>query len=204
MCNDYANHVAYDEYRRAFEELQIGVAFPDAAPNLQPRDDIWPTDPAPVIRATENGSPEFVELPWGFPAGKPKGPPIINFRGEKRRFPKGRCLIPVSWFYEYTGKRYPKTKWRFSMTGESWFCLAGLWRPVGEAGAAFTMLTVDPGPDVAPYHNRQVVVLPRTEWATWLDLSRPAEHLVVPSPAGTLSVALAAAGADHAEPSLAL
>jgi hypothetical protein len=40
MCNDYANHIPYDEYRRAFSELKIPVRFPDAAPNLEPRDDI--------------------------------------------------------------------------------------------------------------------------------------------------------------------
>ena len=36
-------------------------------------------------------------------------------------------------------------------------------------GEAFTTLTSEPGPDVAPYHNRQVVVLDRTDWASWLD-----------------------------------
>src|SRR6058998_2129328 len=57
MCNDYANHVPYDEYRRAFSDTKIPVRFPDAAPNLQPRDDIWPTDTAPVIRQAEDGPP---------------------------------------------------------------------------------------------------------------------------------------------------
>jgi putative SOS response-associated peptidase YedK len=34
---------------------------------------------------------------------------------------------------------------------------------------AFTMLTCDPEPDVAPTHNRQVVVLDRSQWADWPD-----------------------------------
>lgn len=197
MCNDYANHIPYDEYRAAFADLKIPVRFPQAAPNLEPRDDIRPTDTAPIIRATEDG-PEFAQLPWGFPPAKPKGPPVINFRGEGRRFPKGRCLVPASWFYEFTGKRYPKAKWRFTLPGGEWMAIAGLWRPVGE-GAAFTMLTVDPGPDVAPIHNRQVVVLGREAWAEWLDLSRPAEHLIVPSPAGTFVVEQISSGSDQAE-----
>ena len=37
------------------------------------------------------------------------------------------------------------------------------------AGEAFTLLTTEPGPDVAPIHNRQVVVLDRADWAAWLD-----------------------------------
>ena len=202
MCNDYANNVPYDEYRRAFAQFKIKIRFPKAAPNLEPWDDIKPTDVAPVIRATEEG-PEFVQLPWGFLPAKPKEPPIINFRGVKRRFPNGRCLVPVSWFYEFTGTKYPKAKWRFTKAGEDWFCIAGLWRPAGE-GAVFTMLTVDPGPDVAPYHNRQIVVLDRDDWATWLDLTIAAEHLVAPSRAGTLRVEQVAPGSDGRAPSLAL
>ena len=32
------------------------------------------------------------------------------------------------------------------------------------AGDAFTLLTTDPGPDVAPIHDRQMVVLDRADW----------------------------------------
>jgi putative SOS response-associated peptidase YedK len=51
-----------------------------------------------------------------------------------------------------------------------WFCIAGIWR-TSEVGEAFTMLTTVPGPDVAPYHDRTVVVLDRADWARWLDPS---------------------------------
>ena len=194
MCNDYANHVPYDAYRAAFADLKIPVQFPRASPNLEPRDDIRPTDTAPIIRATDDG-PEFVQLPWGFPAAKPRGPPVINFRGERRRFTHGRCLIPASWFYEFTGKRYPKAKWRFDRKDGEWMGIAGLWRPVGDGGA-FTMLTVDPGPDIAAHHNWQIVVLGRQDWAAWLDLGQAAEYLVRPSPTGTFSVEQVGAGSD--------
>lgn len=194
MCNDYANHISYEEYRAAFSELKIPVRFPEAAPNLEPRDDIRPTDVAPVIRTADTG-PEFARLPWGFPPAKPKRPPVINFRGEGRRFTHGRCLVPASWFYEFTGKRYPKAKWRFARTDGDWMCIAGLWRPA-EDGAAFTMLTVDPSPDVAPYHNRQVVVLDRQDWVAWLDVDMAAEHLVRALPAGSLAVEQLTAGSD--------
>ena len=66
MCNDYGNNVPYHAYLEAFSELRIPVRFPRAAPNLEPRDDIWPTDTAPVIRRVEDGI-EFVQLRWGFP-----------------------------------------------------------------------------------------------------------------------------------------
>jgi putative SOS response-associated peptidase YedK len=56
------------------------------------------------------------------------------------------------------------------------------------AGEAFTILTTDPGPDVEPIHNRQVVVLDRSDWLAWLDLTRPEAELLRPLPAGTLIV----------------
>ena len=188
MCNDFGNRVPYDEYIRAFSHTRIRVRWPKAAPNLQPRDDIWPTDKAPVIRQTEDGH-EFAQLRWGFPPAKPKGAPIINFRSEKRHFPVGRCLVPASHFFEFTGTKSPKDKWKFTKADEDWFCFAGLWRPTPEnEGEAFTLLTVDPGPDVAPYHNRQVVVLDREDWLAWLDLARPEAELLRALPAGSLAV----------------
>ncbi len=124
MCNDFGNNVSYSEYLTAFSQTRIRVKWPAAAPNLEPRDDIWPTDPAPVIRRLEDGENVFAVLRWGFPPAKPKGPPVINFRSEGRRFPVGRCLVPTSHFYEFTGAKPPKAKWRFTKAGENWFCLA--------------------------------------------------------------------------------
>ena len=100
MCNDFGNDIPYSAYLEAFSETRIPVRFPRAAPNLQPREDIWPTDKAPVIRQMEDGI-EFVQLRWGFPPGRPKGAPVINFRSDGRRFPKGRCLVPASHFFEF-------------------------------------------------------------------------------------------------------
>jgi putative SOS response-associated peptidase YedK len=160
MCNDFGNHIPYDDYLRAFSQTRIPIRWPSAAPNLEPRDDIWPTDASPVIRQTDHGH-EFIQLRWGFPPTKSKGPPIINFRSEKRRFPVGRCLVPASHFYEFTGKKSPKTKWKFTKAGEDWFCFAGLWRPMPGGRDAFTLLTTEPGPDVEPIHDRQMVILNR-------------------------------------------
>jgi putative SOS response-associated peptidase YedK len=105
MCNDYGNHIPYGDYLQAFSQTRIPVKWPNAAPNLQPRDDIWPTDTAPVIRQLEDGTNEFTQLRWGFPPGRPKAAPVINFRSEGRKFPKGRCLVPASHFFEFTGTK---------------------------------------------------------------------------------------------------
>jgi putative SOS response-associated peptidase YedK len=113
MCNDFGNHIPYSDYLAAFSQTRIPVKWPDAIPNLQPRDDIWPTDRAPVIRRLakrpadasqeasllEDGTNKFAELRWGFPPAQPKRPPVINVRSEGRRFPVGRCLVPASHFW---------------------------------------------------------------------------------------------------------
>jgi putative SOS response-associated peptidase YedK len=52
------------------------------------------------------------------------------------------------------------------------------------------MLTTEAGPDVVPYHNRQVVVLQREDWGAWLDLTRPEAELLRPLPTGSLTAQL--------------
>jgi putative SOS response-associated peptidase YedK len=37
----------------------------------------------------------------------------------------------------------------------------------------FTLLTTEPGPDVAPIHDRQMVILRCGDWPAWLDISAP-------------------------------
>ena len=188
MCNDFGNQSPYSDYLRSFARAGIAVEWPSAAPNLEPHEDIWPSDPAPVIRRLDDGKNQFSVLRWGFPPARPKGAPVINFRSEGRRFSVGRCLVPASHFFEFTGSKSPKQKWKFTKTGEDWFCFAGLWRPMPEGGAAFTLLTTEPGPDVAPIHNRQMVVLERVNWSAWLELTGNETGLLIALPAGSLSV----------------
>ena len=145
-----------------------------------------------------------MELP-GASGGKGAGKPVYNFRSEGRTIADsatgGRCLIPVDAFFEFTdppaGAASPKRKdkWRFTAADGGLLGVAGLWRAGAVAAAgdgdarateAFTMLTCAPGPDVAPFHARQIVLMPRDRWADWLGGVVPAAELIAPSPAGTL------------------
>ena len=190
MCNDYGNRVPYSAYVEAFAQLNIPLRFTPAAPNLEPRDEIWPTDRAPVIRAVEGGA-ELVQLRWGLAPKRPRAPVVINMRAEGRNFVQGRCLVPASHYYEFTGTSRPKTRWRFTRADEEWFCFAGL---IGRGQTAegtvdaFALLTVDPGPDVAPYHDRQPAIVERPDWRGWLDQAQPAAELLRPAPRGSLNV----------------
>ena len=96
--------------------------------------------------------------------------------------------MPASHFFEFTGAKYPKTRWRFTLKGEDWFCFAGLWRPEQAGGGRFALLTTSPGPDMAAYPDRQPVVLGKGHWAAWLGEGVPAQDVLRPSPAGMLQV----------------
>jgi hypothetical protein len=72
------------------------------------------------------GNNEVKVIRWGFPPVRLKGAPIINFRSERRRFPGRAVPRAASYFFKFTGAKSPKTKWKFTKTGEDWFCFAGL------------------------------------------------------------------------------
>jgi putative SOS response-associated peptidase YedK len=200
MCNDYRLRLSADEIATVFSEIRIPLRFTGGVPNLEPRDDVRIGDTAPIVRRAENGAPELVQLRWSWPG--PTGKPVFNFRSEGRRFDSGRCLIPADAFYEFTTppegspKRARKSKWEFRLAEEPWFCIAGLWRPYA-GGEAFTMLTTSPGPDIAPYHDRQIVVLGKRDWVAWLDGPEP-QAVLKPSAAGALSAKLIGSSSDAA------
>lgn len=191
MCNDYGLKHPITQINQRFRSVQIPLIFPgDSLPNLEPVEDIRPTDPAPVVRAAaEGGAGEWVTMRWGFPPSAPKRPPVINFRADGRTFTSGRCLIPASHFFEFTGTKSPKSKWKFTMPDGEPFCIAGLWRDTGpETGLRFTMLTIPPGPDVGEFHDRQIVPLGPERWRDWLDPAVPSAEVLTAGPKGMLVV----------------
>lgn len=52
----------------------------------------------------------------------------------------------------------------------------------------FYLLTTEPGPDVAQIHDRQMVVLNRSEWSAWLEQTGNEADLLRPLPGGALAV----------------
>src|SRR5437016_11988731 len=87
MCNDYGNHIPYSDYLAAFSQTRIPVRWPTSAPNLEAREDIWPTDKPPVIRRLEDGTNEFTETPVGLFACSPQ-------RSASHQFPLRRTTVP--------------------------------------------------------------------------------------------------------------
>lgn len=185
MCNEYEFQTKWEEYVELMAALQLGMPSSEGPADLPQLASIRIGDIAPIIRAAGNGV-ELAPMRFGFPPPRPKASPVFNFRSGGRSFANSnRCLIPATGFFEFTGTKSPKTKHRFWMDGSSTFAIAGLWRD-SHKGPAFTMLTTDPGPDVAPIHDRQVVVLPPSQWSAWLYLTKPESELLKPAPEGSL------------------
>lgn len=197
MCNDYEQHIKWQLYKDAMETLNLQHPASQAEDALLQADDIRVGETGPVVRAAGNGV-ELVQMTFGFPPPKPKRPRTFNFISEKRDFSDSkRCGIPASAFFEFTGTKYPKAKHRFTLQNEPFLFVAGLWRESKDGDAdSFTMLTTSPGPDIKPYHDRQIVVLKPADLPHWLYLTKPQSELLQPLPSGSLSHELVRAGSD--------
>ena len=192
MCNDYRLTVDVASIIEEFADLKIKIVFSEGAPNIEARQDIKITDVAPIVRTIEGSrnQGDLVQRRWSWPGANKR--PVYNFRSDGRELVSGRCLIVADGFYEFTApadpKKKRKDKWLFTMRDNPIFCVAGIWRETKDVGQAFTMLTMEPGPDIAPYHDRQIVIVERDAWADWLDPSVSAQSIIRPLPAGSLLV----------------
>jgi len=193
MCNLYRIEKNPDAIRRLFADVQIPLTFPEGVPNIEPAD-VRITDRAPVVRWNKDAAAaELVVRRWSWPSSH--GSPLFNLRSDGRNFPKDRCLVPMDGFYEFTAPADPAQKrkdcWLFRPPEGRALAIAGLLRDHPEVGEAFTLLTAPPGPDVAPYHSRQIVLLPPERWRNWLDGSVRSSELLKPTPEGALEVSRA-------------
>ena len=194
MCNLYTLEKGPDAIRKIFEAAQIPLTFPEGIPNFEPRD-VRITDRAPIVRFNrDSGIAKLVERRWSWPA--PGGKPVFNMRSDGREFGRDRCLVIADGFYEFTkpddSKQKTKDRWLFRPASGQPFAIAGITRTTPDIGEAFTLLTVPPGPDIQPYHSRQIALLSSAQWRSWLDGTVSSRDLLHPAPAGELSVKAAA------------
>lgn len=196
MCNSYEQQVAYAAYRKAIAAADLATPASETEDDLPCAEDVKIGDIGPVLVVSGNGV-ELKPMTFGWPPPRPKAGPVFNFKSDGRNFAESRrCVIVLSGFYEFTGSKYPKAKYRFALRDSPVIGIAGLWSEADDGALSFTMLTTAPGPDIEPYHDRQVCVLRPEEWAAWLFLTRPQEDLLRPLPAGTLEVTLVRPGSD--------
>jgi putative SOS response-associated peptidase YedK len=177
-----------------------------AVPDFLANPDLRPTDSAPIVRLDRAGARECVLARWGlvpFWAKELKfGNRCINARAEtvattaafKAAYKARRCLVPVSAFYEWTGEKGHKLKWRISLPAEPLFALAGLWEwwrdPArkDEPGVeTYTIITTEASAQLAPIHDRMPVIVPESRYAAWLDPAQDGSEILAPF-AGNLTL----------------
>ena len=175
MCNDYRFRPLSEQPFEEFRQVRIELVFPAGKPNIEPRDDIRIGDSAPVItRSGEDVALTMTKWAWKSPQGRP----VFNFRSDGRSFASSvRCVIPADGFYEFTDalpSQKRKTKWLFTRPESPAFWIAGVIRD-----GAFAMLTTEPGADIAPYHDRQIVLLEQrvSSKAPSTDMQKTVTHL---------------------------
>jgi putative SOS response-associated peptidase YedK len=108
----------------------------------------------------------------------------INARGEsvaakpafRAAFRQRRCLVPATGFYEWKALAGAKQPYLIRLNGGELFSFAGLWEtwagPEGEV-RSFTIITTGPNELMARIHERMPAIIPRAQYARWLD---PALH----------------------------
>lgn len=97
-----------------------------------------------------------------------------------------RCLVPLSWFYEWDPRSKPKQPYRVQPSDGSLLVMAGLWdRSISDGGDSidsFTIITTEPNQVLRSVgHHRSPVILRQDDFGTWLSgTPRAAEQLLVP------------------------
>jgi putative SOS response-associated peptidase YedK len=150
----------------------------------QPRYNIAPSQPIPIVRDPEKRAVELYQ--WGLVPSWSKditfGSRLINARAEtahekpsfRGAFKYHRCLILADGFFEWHQKENEsvKTPFYFKLKDSKPFTFAGLydhWQsPDGGELHTCTILTCPPNDLVADYHQRMPVILASEKRWDWL------------------------------------
>lgn len=174
MCGRYALSSPIESLEAQFEA--------EAQALLQPRYNIAPTTPVPVVR---NGSAGRVIVlqQWGLIPAWSKDPSMgarmSNARAEtvadkpsfRAPFKRSRCIVPADAFYEWRAGT-PKQPFAIRAAGGGLLAFAGLWdRWEGPSGVleTCTIITTAANGAMAPIHDRMPVILAREDYGRWLD-----------------------------------
>ncbi len=196
MCGRYLLHTAPKMLAEAFD-------LPDS-PDLPARYNIAPSQLVAVVGL----KPDRVHcgvalLRWGLIphwVRSDKGPRPINARAEtaatkfRKNFLERRCLIPASGFYEWLTVGRTKQPHLFTVIDAEIFAFAGIWDYWSDESQRVTttcIITTSANDRVRPIHQRMPVIIPRENYAEWLDSGTTEERLhalLQPIPADQMRV----------------
>ncbi len=194
MCNRYSQRGSLNQIRQLAKALSRALATTLATDNLQPQENVYPDQDAPIITNKAKGDLGLIMARWGFPPIPGQSAPITNIRNLKSPWWRAanrqyliekeyRCLVPFTSFAEPV--REPT--W-FHVPGVEVACFAGIWRPWKGARLAeqpgqkrrvreerdwqlFSFLTTDANDVVRPVHEKAMpaILIDPKEHAEWLN-----------------------------------
>ena len=197
MCGRYASSRDARDLARAFEVEQPPEQVIPASWNVAPTDAVYAVLQRDATRL-------LTVLRWGLVpswAKDAKGAArLINARQEtvtskpafRAAYARRRCLLPADGFYEWQVDAAGKQPWFLSSADGGPLAMAGLYEvwspPGGERLWTCAVLTTAAADDTGHLHDRTPLVVPRADWARWLDpeVADPGGHLLVPAVAGVL------------------
>lgn len=190
MCGQFDGLLAYTQFMALLNFVGGDEVFSGEAVKVAP------TLSAPVIvEAPEDGSIGIMPMRFGLVPHWYRGSlaewkaSTFNARLEeadskpafKGAWKYRHCIVPAEAFYEWSGPKGDRTKWRITRGDNQPLAFAGLWdeAPTQQGEVfSFTILTRQAGPDMNAIHEREPVILGPDDWEPWLrrkpvDLRRP-------------------------------
>jgi putative SOS response-associated peptidase YedK len=160
--------------------------------------DVRPTEMKPIVRRARDGTRECVLARWGLVPSWAKelkfGNRCINARAEgvattpafRGAYARRHCLVPVNAFFEWSGPKGDRLKWRIRLKEAPLFALAGLWEwwrdPATQQGVqTYTIITTAANDVIAPLHDRMPVIVAEPAYTRWLEAGADAAALLAPA-----------------------
>lgn len=152
---------------------------------VQPRYNIKPTNQHPIFYQDASGT-QITDARWWFVPHWFKGTEkdwkatTFNARIEtahekpvfRTAWKSGRCIVPVTGYYEWTGTKGNKQPWVISLKQNNpIFFFAGLSSTMKNGISTFSILTRVAAPQIGHIHHRMPVMLNVEEIDGWLDKS---------------------------------
>ena len=172
-----------------------------SVPDFLASPDVRPTEMKPIVRLARRhedaGERECVLARWGLVPSWAKelkfGNRCINARAEsiattpafRGAYEKRHCLVPLNAFFEWSGEKGHRIKWRVRLKNEPMFALAGLWEwwrdPAMQQGVeTYTIITTEANAALAPIHDRMPVIIRAADYMRWLDAREDSAELLAP------------------------
>ena len=209
MCGRYRNVQSWNDLHGALE-LFLGFTGQPAL-NLESREQVRPTQNAPIVTLGEDGEPQVWNARWWLIPWFHKGTvedwkaTTFNARAETVAtsraygdgFAKRRCLVVADGWYEWMGPRGDssgkKQPWLFTAQGAQPLTFAGIWDSCDTSDEgrvpSFTIVTQAAGATLNDYHDRAPVVLFGEDWQRWLDPTADVADLLGPESVDRFEVA---------------